>query len=516
MKVSWISLHDDILNRGTWDNTILDLIFDGTRIRFDHVEQWGGQIITFPGRHHTNDFDKIQERIKRQPEIVVVVAGDEEGVFPWWDLQHANMRLWVQHPRRWWDRTFGVGPTPHTWTAGYTYERSGVYFSGQVTHKARHDLVASLRNMPEATVNETSGFTEGDPPEEYIAKLSRAKLAPAPSGPVLADTFRLYEALENGCFPIVDDDPPHGEPGYWNRVYGDVPFPVVDWSHVTGEDWERWSTGWPANANRAGSWWQQQKLDLSRRFRTDLTELFDVEYPDEFTVLIVTSPIPTHPDTKIIDETVGSIRERIDAPMVICADGVRSEQEHLRGGYEDYLHRIMWKAGREWDATVVRFDKHVHQAEMTRRTLQLVDTPSVLFLEHDTPLVGEVPGERLARITSTGTVNVIRLLHEAQVLSDHHHLIEGSASFDGVDLIRTTQWSQRPHFANTGYYRRILADYFRVGSNTMIEDRMHGVVQSEPWGAHRVAIYAPGGNMKRSTHLDARGTEPKFEETFKW
>lgn len=521
MKVSWVSLHPDVLGRGMWDQTIIERTLRASGFYFDHTDRFGGDILIFGGRHHAEpeDVEKIQERISRRDRIMVVVSSDEEGVFPFRDLRHPNMRLWVQHPRLTHSKTFGVGPSPHSLSGIYQERTDDYAFMGQLTHKARHDMVASLkRSNASGTLLTTPGFTQGHEPAEYINRLSTAKLGPSPSGPVLADTFRLYEALDNGLLPIVDDSPPHGEAGYWRRAYPEgVPFPIVDWESLSRDAWESWLDGWPANANRAGSWWQQEQWRLAMAWRKDLIALYDAKPMPNHTVLLVTSPVPSNPSTEVIDQTVLTIRDRTDAPMLILADGVRPEQEHMTAAYNEYLHRVIWKAGHEWDATVVVFDRHRHQAAMTRYVLNgLVDTPSILFVEHDTPLVGQLPAYTLADITSSAAVNVIRLNHETTILPDHQHLIEGNVTFDGVQLARTTQWSQRPHFANTDYYRTILSRYFASAANTMIEDRMHGVIQSEPWGNHRVSIYMPGRDIKRSTHLDARGHEPKFEETFTW
>ena len=88
-----------------------------------------------------------------------------------------------------------------------------------------------------------------------------------------------------------------------------------------------------------------------------------------------------------------------------------------------------------------------------------------------------------------------------------------TGSWQGVPLRRTFQWSQRPHLAPTGYYRRILGE-FPAAPNTMIEDRMHSVCQVEPYDHNRLAIYHPDGDIKRSYHLDGRGSEPKFDMVF--
>lgn len=195
------------------------------------------------------------------------------------------------------------------------------------------------------------------------------------------------------------------------------------------------------------------------------------------------------------------------------ADGVREEQEHFRAGYEEYLATI---SRYEFVDTIVTHRKHVHQAEMTRITLEdeaTVETPLILFVEHDAPLVGDIDFDSCADAIRTGQADLIRLHHEATIPEPHWHLMpDGNHPYwvNGVRLLRTLQWSQRPHLASTDYYRRILKEHFTPGEPTFIEDRMHGIVQSNPWEDHKLWIYYPMGNIKRSTHLDSRGSEPKW------
>jgi hypothetical protein len=90
---------------------------------------------------------------------------------------------------------------------------------------------------------------------------------------------------------------------------------------------------------------------------------------------------------------------------------------------------------------------------------------------------------------------------------------------EGQPLLRTAQWSQRPHLASTEFYRNVLSRYFGTEARTMIEDVMHGVVdhawrtdREQGWERFRLWLYAPPGDVKRSTHLDGRAGESKFED----
>lgn len=240
----------------------------------------------------------------------------------------------------------------------------------------------------------------------------------------------------------------------------------------------------------------------------------------EITALVVTSPIPSHPSTEVIDETLLSIRDRLpDAEIVVSCDGPHPGLTPDRtGAYHESLQRLTWDCQHRWNALPVVHRDHLHQLRLTRHALTLVRTPIILFVEHDTPLVGDVDWEGCTAVIRSGAVHMIRLHHEASILDVHRHLMLGDGPTDigGVPLWPTVQWSQRPHLASTGWYRCITDMPWWAEHDGMIEDRMHSVVQ-EAWATHgqagwdqfRLAVYHPDGDIKRSTHLDGRAGDEK-------
>jgi hypothetical protein len=75
-------------------------------------------------------------------------------------------------------------------------------------------------------------------------------------------------------------------------------------------------------------------------------------------------------------------------------------------------------------------------------------------------------------------------------------------------FMKTTQWSQRPHLSTVNYYKNVVLPF--SDEKTFIEDRFHGKVQDDGWDAHKLWIYHPEGNIKRSYHLDGRQGTKKF------
>ncbi len=240
---------------------------------------------------------------------------------------------------------------------------------------------------------------------------------------------------------------------------------------------------------------------------------------DLITVLVPTSPIPSHPSTAIIDETLASLTAAGlgECQAIVMFDGVRPEQEDRADAYDEYRRRVMVNPQA---SLIVSAPEFLHQAEMTRRVLNGVTTPLVLFVEHDTPLVGETPWADLANaiLAAPCKVDVIRLHHESVVLRVHRYLMAGKVeNVRGVPLWRTAQWSQRPHLASTGWYRAMLGRHFPPEDRTFIEDRIYGTiatpwVERKEWGNEaKLWLYHPEGNIKRSTHLDGREDQPKWD-----
>lgn len=543
IPVLWLDAHPLC-----WDQAMVDDVLSGrswlTGYGFAHevctdIDQAAGfvseretlgAVVVIPARHHTGDIDSINALLSGLPWCLVILTSDEERVFPLEKLDHPNMAVWVQTPAAGdeCDWVLPVGYPPHLPALLREIDypaKASWFFAGQVNNSRRKACVEFLRGTPGGRLVETPGFTQGLPHDEYAQALADARVVLCPSGPETVDTFRVAEALEAGCIPVADTATPHDDQAwYWPLVFGgELPFPVIsDWSTLGDIVFES-----PRMENRCSAWWQRYKRELAGRVSDTVRRLSGVMPDlDPVTVLIPTSPIVAHPDTSVIETTVASVRHWLpDAEILIMCDGVRPEQEHYRHQYEEYLSRLLWLSGTKWDRVLpIIHDEHLHQAEMTRRALDLVRTPLVLFVEHDTPIVTDcdIDWPAITAACLSGEADVVRLHHEALVLPDHEHLMldRDPQDIHGAPLLRTVQWSQRPHLASTGFYRRILANDFPAGYVGMIEDRLHSVVDSAwrdtglaGWHRYRLWMYSPEGQIKRSYHLDARGADPKWTGT---
>lgn len=548
VPVYWLTRHPEIHSSGPWDTGILEAMFEGELWPhpwlFEHhrnvsvIEPAKQGIVILPARHHASDGDIVwlNAELRKLDASLLILCGDEEAVFPWREIMQDNTRFWVQipdpvkHGDMDWAFFFGDGwkqGTPGLLGGAQMPERPVNWsFSGQVTNQRRIDAVKGLKKTRlKGELLETEGFTAGMAREHFLNQLKRTKVAPCPGGPNTPDTFRLYEALEAGCYPIV------GDPEYWRFLYREaiLPFDALeDWG-VVGGYIEAAVKHWPAPANASATWWIERKREMVEQLNIDLKGIgCTPDFPkawDQLTTMVVTcSPIPGHPSIELLEETLESAWKSMgrNVPVIIAFDGVRDEQEHLRQQYEEAINEVCWRAQHgPWAGLVqpIRSNKHRHQAQMTKLALTQVSTPTLLFMEHDTPLnERSIDWEHCLELVAYGGLDMLRFHHEASILKVHEHLMVDDVTRHmlGVPVRRTRQWSQRPHLARTDYYRRMLEGPWWIPSNNgFIEDTLHGIVQSwGDWSNNKIAIYHPEGSIQRSMHTDGRAGGPKFDDRF--
>lgn len=237
---------------------------------------------------------------------------------------------------------------------------------------------------------------------------------------------------------------------------------------------------------------------------------------NDITVIIPTSVLPSHPSTRIIDETINSIRHHLpDSEIILQIDGLREEQQDRKADYDEYKTRVLWKCLHEWrNVLPVVFDTLHHQSGMLRETIDLIKTPLLLYMEGDCPLVTDLPigWDRCKEFIYSGEANTIRFHHEAVIPLEHDDLMIGYK--DG--FMRTYQWSQRPHLSSVLYYRDVVLP--TLPEANFIEDTFHGIVMNDwyqyskiGWNKHRLWIYFPNRkNIKRSYTTDGREGGLKF------
>lgn len=540
IPVKYLNFNKEAPDNGYWDQHFLTKILSKSPFKtVDTIGRGNCAVIVVPGRQNTEYVGKINNYINQFDGVVLIVTGDEESIFPIDQIQHSNIKIWLMTPRAGAaypnvDRFIGEGYTPHTDSLDKSAPEKSLrwFFAGQKTHPRRTLCLAQLEGMKDGELISTEAFAAGIDPKDYIKKMQQAKVVPCPGGPTTPDTFRFYEALEAGCIPLADAFSANNRTkGFWEMLYGqEYPFPVVEnWIEVP-DLINYYNDVFRAKSNEIFAWWQMYKRKVKLNLLEDFASVAKIELSTKgITAIVPTSPTKLHPDISIIEETISSIRiHHPNIPILITFDGVRPEQEHLREQYEEYTRRLLWKCNREWNNVFpLVFKEHMHQVAMAREALKHVYTDQILYVEHDTPLTPDmsIEWDKISYMLYCNDADLIRFHYESFIPDPHKHLILDNTPqslHDGLKMVRTIQWSQRPHLTTKKFYERILRDHFSSDAKTFIEDKMHSVVidaykqeQLQGWNKFKLWIYHPnGGNIKRSYHLDGRAGEQKYEMKF--
>lgn len=238
----------------------------------------------------------------------------------------------------------------------------------------------------------------------------------------------------------------------------------------------------------------------------------------DITIILATSIIPDHPNTAMIEQTINDIRVHFpDNEIIMQIDGLRDEQLYRKKDYDEYKNFILWKCLHEYKNILpIIFDKHSHQTTMMKKTIKLIDTAALLYIEGDAPLTPdkEIDWQKCLDMLELNYAKTIRFHYETKIPKEHEHLMFGLEN----GFMKTVQWSQRPHLSTVKYYREVVLPF--SDDKTFIEDRLHGKIQDdalpldifsqEGWDRHKLWIYHPEGSIKRSYHLDGRQGTRKY------
>lgn len=243
------------LNNGHtfWDQTLLG----------DLLKDYQGERAVFVVPGNNIDVDEVSMEMEDYSKVLVIITSDEENNFPVDKLYHPDMKVFVNYPNPTKhlnvDGYLPIGYTPQTRELveenGMSAKSLDWFFAGQDTHKSRHDCIQALQDVPNGKLVASAGFAQGLEYKEYMQFMSRAKVVPCPAGNVSTDSFRLYEALEAGAIPIAEDK------AFWQLLFGEVPFPVVDdWAELP--ELINHYKDRPDVNNKCQAWWQLKKREL--------------------------------------------------------------------------------------------------------------------------------------------------------------------------------------------------------------------------------------------------------------
>jgi|HubBroStandDraft_2_1064218.scaffolds.fasta_scaffold25281_2 hypothetical protein len=239
--------------------------------------------------------------------------------------------------------------------------------------------------------------------------------------------------------------------------------------------------------------------------------------PDEaITIVTTTSPIPSHPDTWIVDTTYASVRHHLPkARWLFLFDGVRPEQEDLRAGYDEYKRKLFERVENgEWTNTdYLRFGVYTHQAGMCRTAILsgCIKTPLIMWIEHDFPLNEKtIDWQGIVDTLIHNELHYIRFaLPEENWISIRraHANLEEFHTTHGVPVMRIMNFTSLPHVARLNFYERLMKEF--------VTGRIHlecHATESVPYAEREwsLALYTPPGDLDRFYSLDGRAGPVKL------
>jgi hypothetical protein len=262
-----------------WDYGLLKEIFDKHGVdqtRVTEIPKADKAFVVIPGPQTAGNEELLSNELNKLSRVVLFINGDENARFDVSKIRHNNIEIWIQYPHEKHDQynKMPIGVPQHLKDNAPEYKEKeyDVYFGGQITHSRRKELALVMPILKNSLYGPTRGFSLGDKPKDYYAKLSSAKIAPCPSGAAVIDTFRFFESIELLTLPIADKlDPSMTETKFYMKMFGpEFPVQSVDnWNNIE-KLLPELLDNYPNNMHRVVGWWIKYKRDLGIKIMEQL------------------------------------------------------------------------------------------------------------------------------------------------------------------------------------------------------------------------------------------------------
>ena len=140
-------------------------------------------------------------------------------------------------------------------------------FIGTPHKSSRHDLLFQLSDIKPSFLHKTNRFNEKIIEVNKMSQiLSSTEFIPCPNGFVHPETYRLYEALECGCIPIVEN-----AYKYYDRLFPNNPFLKIDkWVEIKPVIKEWKDEQIKKKSKECEMWWLRFKKQLQESMKNKI------------------------------------------------------------------------------------------------------------------------------------------------------------------------------------------------------------------------------------------------------
>lgn len=257
-----------------------------------------------------------------------------------------------------------------------------------------------------------------------------------------------------------------------------------------------------------------------------------IDLSTQLTVIVTTSPIPTHPSTQIIDETIESFLffdTQGSVKVILANDACHPDaSDKVRDTYANYLDKIAEKYSTNEKFKIIQLKNWGCLAGNIFNAIKVVETPYVLIVQHDFKFVEEIAiKDCIEAMNAFEHIKHIRFNRQAnypyvfdcdpkkRIKNYREESYKIQAQSRELTLIKTLGWSDNNHLCKTKYYRDVVSKL--IGKRRTFPEHPCNLASDKI--LHKLfGTYIYGGLGKEGViqHLDGRGTrsiEIEFEET---
>jgi len=213
----------------------------------------------------------IENKIKQYNELKLICSkiflfhlGDESGIVDFSPVYKNCNYVWRTFCSNKYFNNKQIKCIPIGYKSGITNKsvQNRKYkwaFIGTPHKSSRHDLLYQFSHINEFYSYKTEKFNLKPISVNEMSKiLSSTEFLPCPNGFVHPETYRLYEALECGCIPIVENSFK-----YYERLFPQNPFIKVDKWIEAAPIMKGWSNEQiMSKRNECINWWNKYKIEM--------------------------------------------------------------------------------------------------------------------------------------------------------------------------------------------------------------------------------------------------------------
>tara|TARA_B100000029_G_scaffold370199_1_gene364029 strand:- start:59 stop:940 length:882 start_codon:yes stop_codon:yes gene_type:complete len=207
---------------------------------------------------------KLYERLKLIcSKIFLLHLGDESGIYDFSSVYNNCNFIWRPYCSNRFFKNNKVQCIPIGYKSGVINQNNTRKykwsFVGTPHKTSRHDLLFQFSDIKPSFCHKTQKFDQKIiSVSEMSDVLSSTQFMPCPNGFVHPETYRLYEALECGCIPIVEN-----AYKYYDRLFPKNPFIKVDkWVEAKSilNNWSNKKIN--EKSDECVTWWSEYKNNL--------------------------------------------------------------------------------------------------------------------------------------------------------------------------------------------------------------------------------------------------------------